>query len=176
MPLANINMWSQLESTYTHFIKFTCPSNKIPSSSSTISPLSVYCISPQSQTHNWTRKQGHLQSLSCSWASKFVSLFHSSFIFALPNFIQRQNHIVTFKGLENMGVSGTLEYLSDLMSSMKSKKRKQMNTVSLKIRMDCEGCARKVKKTLQGVKGIRKKPISFHVVCLILSQILDWFY
>ncbi|PIN02451.1 Copper chaperone [Handroanthus impetiginosus] len=54
-----------------------------------------------------------------------------------------------------MGVSGTLEYLSDLLSSTKKKKKKQLNTVAVKIRMDCEGCARKVKKTLSGVKGAK---------------------
>lgn len=54
-----------------------------------------------------------------------------------------------------MGISGTVEYLSDLMSSVKKrKKKKQTQTVALKIRMDCEGCARKVKKVLSGVKGI----------------------
>ena len=52
-----------------------------------------------------------------------------------------------------MGVEGTLEYISDLLSSMKKKKKKQTQTVALKIRMDCEGCARKVKKVLSGVKG-----------------------
>jgi hypothetical protein len=52
-----------------------------------------------------------------------------------------------------MGVQGTLEYLSDLLSSTKKKKKKQTQTVSLKIRMDCEGCARKVKHVLSGVKG-----------------------
>lgn len=53
-----------------------------------------------------------------------------------------------------MGVSGTMEFLSDLLSSAKKgKKKKQMNTVDLKVRMDCEGCARKVKKTLYEVKG-----------------------
>ncbi|GAV59295.1 HMA domain-containing protein [Cephalotus follicularis] len=54
-----------------------------------------------------------------------------------------------------MGVQGTLEYFSDLLSSAKKKKRKQINTVALKIRMDCEGCARKVKKVLSGVKGAK---------------------
>ncbi|KAI9097497.1 hypothetical protein K1719_025268 [Acacia pycnantha] len=44
-----------------------------------------------------------------------------------------------------MGVEGTLEYLSDLLSSVKKKKNKPTQTVALKIRMDCEGCARKVK-------------------------------
>lgn len=54
-----------------------------------------------------------------------------------------------------MGVQGTLEYLSDLISSTKKKKRKQLNTVNLKVRMDCEGCALKIKKTLSGLKGVK---------------------
>ncbi|KAJ1406806.1 Heavy metal-associated domain, HMA [Sesbania bispinosa] len=55
-----------------------------------------------------------------------------------------------------MGVQGTLEYLSDLLSSTKKKKKKkQTQTVALKIRMDCEGCARKVKHVLSGVKGAK---------------------
>jgi hypothetical protein len=53
-----------------------------------------------------------------------------------------------------MGLEGTLEYLSDLLSRIrKRKKRKQIQTVALKVRMDCEGCERKVKKVLSGVKG-----------------------
>ena len=52
-----------------------------------------------------------------------------------------------------MGVAGTLEYLADLISSRTAKKKKITNTVALKVRMDCEGCARKVKKALKGVKG-----------------------
>ncbi|CAK8566313.1 unnamed protein product [Lathyrus sativus] len=56
-----------------------------------------------------------------------------------------------------MGVQGTLEYLSDLLSSTtKKKKKKQTQTVSLKIRMDCDGCVRKVKHVLSGVKGVKK--------------------
>ncbi|GLT93852.1 hypothetical protein SLE2022_116240 [Rubroshorea leprosula] len=55
-----------------------------------------------------------------------------------------------------MGVEGTLEYFSELLSSVKKKKKKkQMTTVALKIRMDCDGCARKVKKVLSGVKGAK---------------------
>ncbi|KAE8715431.1 Heavy metal-associated isoprenylated plant protein 26 [Hibiscus syriacus] len=54
-----------------------------------------------------------------------------------------------------MGVEGTLDYISDLLSNMKKKKKKQTQTVALKIRMDCEGCARKVKKVLSGVKGAK---------------------
>ncbi|KAL8030324.1 hypothetical protein ABFX02_14G279700 [Erythranthe guttata] len=56
-----------------------------------------------------------------------------------------------------MGVAGTLEYLSDLFSSSsnKKKKKKQLNTVSVKIRMDCDGCALKVNKALSRVKGAK---------------------
>ncbi|KAL2503790.1 Heavy metal transport/detoxification superfamily protein [Abeliophyllum distichum] len=59
-----------------------------------------------------------------------------------------------------MGVSGTMEYLSDLLSSAKKgKKKKQMNTVSLKVRMDCEGCVLKVKRALSAVKGAKSVEI-----------------
>ncbi|KAI4337734.1 hypothetical protein L6164_016112 [Bauhinia variegata] len=55
-----------------------------------------------------------------------------------------------------MGVEGTIEYFSHLLSSAKKKKKKkQIQTVALKIRMDCEGCARKVKHVLSGVKGAK---------------------
>lgn len=52
-----------------------------------------------------------------------------------------------------MGVEGTLEYISDLLRSVKKKKKKQTQTVALKVRMDCEGCARKMKSVLSSVKG-----------------------
>lgn len=49
-----------------------------------------------------------------------------------------------------------MEYLSDLISSTKKgKKRKQLNTVNLKVRMDCDGCAQKMKRVLSGVKGAK---------------------
>ncbi|KAK1554932.1 hypothetical protein Q3G72_019358 [Acer saccharum] len=55
-----------------------------------------------------------------------------------------------------MGVGGTLEYISDVLRSVKKrKKKKQIQTVSLKIRMDCKGCARKVKSVLSSVKGAK---------------------
>lgn len=53
-----------------------------------------------------------------------------------------------------MGVSGTLDYISDLMSSShKHKKKKQFQTVNLKVRMDCDGCELKVKKSLSSLSG-----------------------
>ncbi|KAK7845524.1 heavy metal-associated isoprenylated plant protein 23 [Quercus suber] len=51
-----------------------------------------------------------------------------------------------------MGVGGTLEYFSDLMSSGHNhKKKKQLQTVELKVRMDCDGCELKVKKALSSL-------------------------
>lgn len=53
-----------------------------------------------------------------------------------------------------MGVGGTLEYISEMMSIEKpKKKKKQFNTVELKVRMDCEGCEMKVKNTLSSMSG-----------------------
>ncbi|XP_058090790.1 heavy metal-associated isoprenylated plant protein 26-like [Magnolia sinica] len=53
---------------------------------------------------------------------------------------------------------GALDYLSDLFSFPRSnssiKKRKQLQTVEIKVRMDCEGCERKVKKAVEGMKGL----------------------
>lgn len=69
-----------------------------------------------------------------------------------------------------MGVQGTLEYLSDLLSSTKKKKKKQTQTVSLKIRMDCEGCARKVKHVLSGVKGTFSFLLCFKSLLKIITS------
>ncbi|CAI0429017.1 unnamed protein product [Linum tenue] len=61
-----------------------------------------------------------------------------------------------------MGISGTLEYLSDLMASSghKHKKRKQMQTVELKVRMDCDGCELKVKNALSSLSGVKSVEIN----------------
>ncbi|OWM79923.1 heavy metal-associated isoprenylated plant protein 24-like [Punica granatum] len=54
-----------------------------------------------------------------------------------------------------MGVEGTIDYFADLLSNLKKKKKKQTQTVALKVRMDCEGCARKMKAVLSNVKGAK---------------------
>ncbi|XP_057974107.1 heavy metal-associated isoprenylated plant protein 23-like [Malania oleifera] len=55
-----------------------------------------------------------------------------------------------------MGIVATLEYLCELLRSVKKpKRRKQLQTVSLKVRMDCEGCKYKVKKKLSSMKGVK---------------------
>ncbi|KAJ6678015.1 hypothetical protein OIU85_008585 [Salix viminalis] len=56
-----------------------------------------------------------------------------------------------------MGVSGTLEFLSDLVGSGGHKhKKKQLQTVELKVRMDCDGCELKVKNALSSMTGVKK--------------------
>ncbi|KAJ8769706.1 hypothetical protein K2173_005309 [Erythroxylum novogranatense] len=62
-----------------------------------------------------------------------------------------------------MGIGGTLEYLSDLMGSgghKYMKKRKQLQTVELKVRMDCDGCELKVKNALSSMSGVKKVEIN----------------
>lgn len=53
-----------------------------------------------------------------------------------------------------MGLSGTLDYLSDKLIDMKKpKKLKQITTVHFKVRMDCDGCEHKAKSSLKSMKG-----------------------
>ncbi|XP_059641302.1 heavy metal-associated isoprenylated plant protein 23-like [Cornus florida] len=60
-----------------------------------------------------------------------------------------------------MGVGGTLEYISEMMSSgHKHKKKKQLQTVELKVRMDCDGCELKVKKALSSLSGVKSVEIN----------------
>ncbi|XP_047340583.1 heavy metal-associated isoprenylated plant protein 24-like [Impatiens glandulifera] len=61
-----------------------------------------------------------------------------------------------------MGISGMLKYLSKLLRSVKKRKKfKHTRTsVSLKIRMDCNGCVRKVKKALSRVKGVKSVEVN----------------
>ncbi|XP_039065869.1 heavy metal-associated isoprenylated plant protein 26-like [Hibiscus syriacus] len=54
---------------------------------------------------------------------------------------------------------GVLDHVSDLFDcshgrSKLKKKRRQLQTVEMKVKMDCEGCERKVKKSVEGMKGV----------------------
>ncbi|KAL5992287.1 Heavy metal-associated isoprenylated plant protein 23 [Asimina triloba] len=61
-----------------------------------------------------------------------------------------------------MGMGGTLEYFSGLLSSGHNhkKKKKQLQTVELKVRMDCEGCENKVKKAASSMKGVQSVDVN----------------
>ncbi|XP_062177658.1 heavy metal-associated isoprenylated plant protein 26-like [Alnus glutinosa] len=55
---------------------------------------------------------------------------------------------------------GALDHLSNIFDCSsgrsKLKKRKQLQTVEIKVKMDCEGCERKVKGALEGMKGVKQ--------------------
>ncbi|XP_020571592.1 heavy metal-associated isoprenylated plant protein 23-like [Phalaenopsis equestris] len=61
-----------------------------------------------------------------------------------------------------MGLGGTIEYFADLFGSSHNhkEKKKQLQTVELKVRMDCEGCELKVKKVLSSMKGVKSVDIN----------------
>ncbi|CAF2043392.1 hypothetical protein BRARA_I02398 [Brassica rapa] len=55
-----------------------------------------------------------------------------------------------------MGVERTMEYISEFLKMRRKKKKKPMQTVALRVaRIDCEGCERKIKQILSGVKGVK---------------------
>lgn len=48
----------------------------------------------------------------------------------------------------------TLDYLSGFLCTGHKVKKKQFQTVELKVRMDCDGCELKVKKALSSINGM----------------------
>ncbi|KAG6402433.1 hypothetical protein SASPL_134626 [Salvia splendens] len=72
-----------------------------------------------------------------------------------------------------MGVEGTFDYIADLISSRKRKKRKQLNTVDLKVRMDCEGCGERVKNVLSGMKGAKSVKVDWKQQKAIVYGFVD---
>ncbi|XP_057807067.1 uncharacterized protein LOC131021793 isoform X2 [Salvia miltiorrhiza] len=73
-----------------------------------------------------------------------------------------------------MGLSASFEYICDVISRSykhklkKKKMMKEMQTVNLKVRMDCDGCELKVKKALSSLSGMKRTnaPIwTIHYVC-----------
>ncbi|KAJ3695788.1 hypothetical protein LUZ60_001165 [Juncus effusus] len=57
-------------------------------------------------------------------------------------------------------MGGSLSYCFDLFENGRSYKKKQFNTVDLKIKMDCDGCELRVKKTLSNMTGVQKVEIN----------------
>ncbi|BAF12163.1 heavy metal-associated isoprenylated plant protein 23 [Oryza sativa Japonica Group] len=63
-------------------------------------------------------------------------------------------------------MGGSLEYLAGLFScgdhhhGHKNSKRRQLQTVELKVRMDCDGCELKVKNALSTLKGVESVKIN----------------
>ncbi|CAI0392821.1 unnamed protein product [Linum tenue] len=54
---------------------------------------------------------------------------------------------------------GILDHFSELCDSgpshdSKKLKRKQLQTVEIRVKIDCEGCERKVRRSVEGMKGV----------------------
>ncbi|KAG6655897.1 hypothetical protein I3843_05G222500 [Carya illinoinensis] len=51
---------------------------------------------------------------------------------------------------------GALDFLSDYFTiSTRRKKRKAVQTVDIKVKMDCDGCVRRVKNAVSNLKGVK---------------------
>ncbi|XP_073135024.1 heavy metal-associated isoprenylated plant protein 21-like [Henckelia pumila] len=57
---------------------------------------------------------------------------------------------------------GFLDHISDMfeVTSIRKSKRKPMRTVEIKVKMDCEGCERRVKNAVSSMKGARSVDVS----------------
>ncbi|KAJ8572209.1 hypothetical protein K7X08_008720 [Anisodus acutangulus] len=53
---------------------------------------------------------------------------------------------------------GVIDHISDMFDCSsdhsRHKRRKQLQTVEVKVKMDCEGCERKVRRSVEGMKGV----------------------
>ncbi|CAN1771347.1 Heavy metal-associated isoprenylated plant protein 26 [Linum perenne] len=55
-----------------------------------------------------------------------------------------------------MGALDHFSHIFDCSSRSSHKRRKQLQTVEIKMRIDCDGCERKVKRAVEGMKGVTK--------------------
>ncbi|XP_030448045.1 heavy metal-associated isoprenylated plant protein 21-like [Syzygium oleosum] len=56
---------------------------------------------------------------------------------------------------------GALDFLSDFCTiSTTRKKRKPMQTVEIKVKMDCDGCERRVKSAVSSMKGVKSVEVT----------------
>ncbi|KAK2996635.1 hypothetical protein RJ639_043575 [Escallonia herrerae] len=57
---------------------------------------------------------------------------------------------------------GLLDHISDYFSvtSTRKSKRKPMQTVEIKVKMDCDGCERRVKNSVRSMKGVKSVDVN----------------
>ncbi|XP_010533407.1 PREDICTED: heavy metal-associated isoprenylated plant protein 20 [Tarenaya hassleriana] len=74
-----------------------------------------------------------------------------------------------------MGALDSLsDYLSDYFSvSRKRRKRKVMQTVNIKVKMDCDGCERKVKNAVSSMKGVKSVEVNRKMSKVTVSGYVD---
>ncbi|KAG6466739.1 heavy metal-associated isoprenylated plant protein 23-like [Zingiber officinale] len=57
-------------------------------------------------------------------------------------------------------MGGAVDYFSGLLGGYSHKRKRQFQTVELKVRMDCEGCELKVRNALASMKGVQSVDIN----------------
>ncbi|XP_006650141.2 heavy metal-associated isoprenylated plant protein 23-like isoform X1 [Oryza brachyantha] len=101
--------------------------------------------------------------LSCIYTSSSASHFASVRVLQLGG-----SNLFSSSVSEVVSMGGTLEYLASLFTGggggdhhgHKNSRRRQLQTVELKVRMDCEGCELKVKNALSSMKGVESVKIN----------------
>ncbi|KVH96529.1 heavy metal-associated isoprenylated plant protein 26-like [Cynara cardunculus var. scolymus] len=73
---------------------------------------------------------------------------------------------------------GALDHLSNMFdcssgSNRKYNKRKQLQTVEIKVKIDCEGCERKVRRSVEGMKGVTSVTIEPKLHKLIVTGYVE---
>ncbi|XP_009622066.1 heavy metal-associated isoprenylated plant protein 20-like [Nicotiana tabacum] len=59
-----------------------------------------------------------------------------------------------------MGFMYHISEICEVSSKRKSKKHKTMQTVEIKVKMDCDGCERKVRNAVSSIKGVKSVEIN----------------
>ncbi|CBI26923.3 hypothetical protein VitviT2T_000389 [Vitis vinifera] len=70
---------------------------------------------------------------------------------------------------------GALDYFSNLctVTSTRKSKRKPMQTVDIKVKMDCDGCERRVKNAVSSMKGVKTVDINRKQSRVTVSGFVD---
>ncbi|XP_019439158.1 PREDICTED: heavy metal-associated isoprenylated plant protein 20-like [Lupinus angustifolius] len=69
---------------------------------------------------------------------------------------------------------GALDFLSDYFSvSTPKQKRKPMQTVEIKVKMDCEGCERRVRSSVSNMKGVKQVEVNRNESKVTVSGYVD---
>ncbi|EEF31326.1 heavy metal-associated isoprenylated plant protein 20 [Ricinus communis] len=66
------------------------------------------------------------------------------------------------------------DYLSDLFTyARKKRKRKPMQTVEIKVKMDCDGCERRVKHAVSNIKGVKSVEVNRKQSRVVVSGYIE---
>ncbi|KAF9626544.1 hypothetical protein IFM89_034957 [Coptis chinensis] len=114
-----------------------------------------------------------MQTLKLRNCFKLVSL--PKCLRKLINLRHLEADVASLQGKQEntMGIEGTLEYFSDLMSSGHKHKKKTFQIVELKVRMDCDGCELKVRKALSSMSGVKSVDINRKQQKVIVSGYVE---